>query len=184
MSPELAAFLADGPPPIAFTPGSANLHGRPFFEAAVDACTRLGRRGVLLTRFPEQVPSGLPSGVRHFAYAPFSQLLPRASALVHHGGIGTAAQGMAAGVPQLIMPLAHDQFDNVARMRRLGIARALPPARFRGPALARALGTLLDSPEVAARCRAVAGRFADDPRPMERASEAIESLARPAPVPA
>jgi UDP:flavonoid glycosyltransferase YjiC (YdhE family) len=184
MSPELAAFLADGPPPVAFTPGSANLYGRPFFEAAVDACTRLGRRGVLLTRFPEQVPPGLPASVRHFAYAPFSQLLPRAAALVHHGGIGTAAQGMSAGVPQLIMPLAHDQYDNVARMRRLGIARALPPAKFRGPAVARALGTLLDSPEVAARCRAVADRFADDPRPMERASEAIEALARAAAVPA
>jgi rhamnosyltransferase subunit B len=174
--PALDAFLGAGPPPVAFTPGSANLYGRPFFEAAVDACVRLGRRGVLLTRFAEQVPGDLPESVLHCAYAPFSLLLPRVAALACHGGVGTVAQGMAAGVPQLVMPLAHDQFDNAARMRRLGIARVILPTQFRGPAVAEALGSLIDSPEVAARCRAVADRFADDPQPMERACEAIEAL--------
>src|SRR4051812_16760196 len=182
LSPELVAFLDGGPPPVAFTPGSANLHGRPFFEAAVDACVRLGRRGLLLTRFPEQVPPRLPPNVAHFAYAPFGTLLPRVAALVHHGGIGTAAQGMAAGVPQLVMPLAHDQFDNAARMRRLGIARTLSPAKFRGPAVARVLHSLLGSPGVARHCRAVAARFADDPDPLSRACEEIEALLRPAPI--
>jgi rhamnosyltransferase subunit B len=41
-------------------------------------------------------------------------------ALVHHGGIGTASQAFAAGIPQLITPFAHDQFDNAARIERLG----------------------------------------------------------------
>src|SRR5262249_4330574 len=159
-----------------FTPGSANLHARPFFEAAVDACARLGGRGVLLTRFPDQVPSHLPDGVWHCAYAPFSRLLPHVAALVHHGGIGTAPQGMAAGVPQLVMPLSHDQFDNAARMQRLGIARSLPPAPFRGPRVAAALKALVDSPDVAAHCRGVAERFADGSQPMQDAAEAIEAL--------
>ena len=176
ITPDLLAWLDAGPPPIAFTPGSANVQGRDFFEAATDACVRLGRRGLLLTRHPEQIPGSLPAGVRHAAYAPFGQLLPRAAALVHHGGIGTAAQGMAAGVPQLIMPLSHDQFDNAFRMRRLGIARDLAPAQFRGAAVAETLRGLLDAPEVAAACRAVAGRFDPEDRPMERASEAIERL--------
>jgi UDP:flavonoid glycosyltransferase YjiC (YdhE family) len=174
----LEEFLASGSPPIVFTPGSANVHARPFFQAAAEACARLGRRGVLLTRFPEQIPSVLPEGVRHFAYAPFSRLLPRAAALVHHGGIGTAAQGMAAAVPQLVMPLSHDQHDNAARMVRLGVARTLPPTRFRTPAVAAALGHLLDSSAVAASCRSVAERFPDDVHSMERACEAIETFAR------
>jgi rhamnosyltransferase subunit B len=180
----LDAFLDAGSPPIAFTPGSANIHGRPFFEAAVIACNRLGRRGLFLTRYPEQVPPGLPEGIRHIPFAPFGLLLPRVAALVHHGGVGTAAQGMAAGVPQLVMPLAHDQFDNAARLQRLGIARALVPKKFRGPKVAEALAALLDRPEAAQHCRAVATRFADDPAPMERASEAIEALFQGAPVPA
>jgi rhamnosyltransferase subunit B len=176
--PELDAFLAEGPLPIAFTPGSANLFGRPFFDAAADACKRLGRRGILLTRFAEQLPADLPEGVRHFPYAPFSLLLPRVAALAHHGGVGSSAQAMAAGVPQLVMPLAHDQFDNAARMQRLGVARSIRLARFRGPAVASALKVLLDSPEVAKSCREVAIRFVEDGRPMERASEAIEALGR------
>src|SRR5512135_928511 len=176
--PELTAFLDAGAPPIVFTPGSAMQHGRPFFEAAADACRRLGRRGLLLSRFPEQLPADVPEGVRHLAYAPFSRLLPRAAALVHHGGIGTSAQGMAAGLPQLGMPLAHDQFDNAARLRRLGVARSLAVGRFRGPAVAAALRSLLDSPEVSARCREVAGRFRDA-RPLDEACDAVGSLAAP-----
>ena len=186
MPPALETFLAEGTPPIAFTPGSANLHARTFFEAAAEACARLGRRGLLLTRFADQVPATLSPWVMHVPFAPFGLLLPRVAALVHHGGIGTAAQAMAAGVPQLVMPLAHDQFDNAARLGRLGVAHTLLPANFRGPEVAEALHDLLASPDVARRCRGVAGRFSDGERTMERACEAIEALARnsPAPVPA
>ena len=174
----LAAFLDAGPPPLAFTPGSAMRHGRPFFEAALDACRRLGRRGLFLTRFPEQLPGDRPEDVRHSAYAPFSLLLPRVSALVHHGGIGTTAQALAVGTPQLVMPMAYDQFDNAARLRRLGVGLSLPVARFRGPAVAEALQDLLDSAEVSARCREIAGRFRDT-RPLDEACVAIETLAVP-----
>jgi rhamnosyltransferase subunit B len=184
LSPDLDAFLDAGTPPIAFTPGSANIQGRPFFEAAVDACNRLGRRGLLLTRYPEQIPTDLPPGVLHVGFAPFGLLLPRVAALVHHGGVGTAAQGMAAGVPQLVMPLAHDQSDNAARLQRLGIGRTLVPKKFRGPKVAETLSTLLNRPEVAPRCRAVAARLADHPSPMVRASEALEALFHGTPVPA
>jgi UDP:flavonoid glycosyltransferase YjiC (YdhE family) len=155
---EVTRFLDEGEPPLVFTPGSGNLHAHAFFAAAVEVSRRLGRRALLLTRFSAQLPSELPAGVRHFAYAPLSRVLPRAAALVHHGGIGTAAQGLAAGVPQLVMPIAYDQPDNAARLARLGVAAVLPPRRFRGPAVAAALDGLLASPEVAARCRATARR--------------------------
>jgi hypothetical protein len=69
-------------------------------------------------------------------------------------------------------------------MRRLGVARALLPRQFRGPAVASTLRALLDSPAVAASCRAVAARFADDPRPMDAACGAIEALVASAPIPA
>jgi UDP:flavonoid glycosyltransferase YjiC (YdhE family) len=80
----------------------ANCQARRFFSAAVDACQRLGRRGVLLTPFAEQVPPSLPQTVKHFDYIPFSRILPRSAALVHHGGIGTTAQGLRAGVCQIV----------------------------------------------------------------------------------
>ncbi|MFO0842388.1 MAG: glycosyltransferase [Gemmataceae bacterium] len=172
---DVERFLAEGTPPIVFTPGTANKQGHAFFAAAAEACASLGRRGLLLTRFPEQLPSPLPAGVRHFAYIPFSQVFPRAAAVVHHGGVGTTAQALAAGVPQLIMPLAHDQPDNAARVRRLGVGTSLPPQAFRGPAVAKALAGLTGSPAVAQRCREVADKLrgAD---PFGEACRAIEAL--------
>ena len=95
----------------------------------------------------------------HFDYVPFSQVLPRAAALVHHGGIGTCAQGLAAGVPQMVMPLAHDQPDNADRLRRLGVSRTVMPKRFHGPALAATLDDLLRCERTAKACRDVAERF-------------------------
>ena len=158
---ELEKFLDDRPdePPIAFTPGSAMFFGHEFFDAAVAACRAIGRRGVLLTRHAEQIPTSLPKEVIHVPYAPFSELLPRAAALVHHGGIGTTSQGLFAGVPQLIMTLSHDQFDNALRVKRLGCGDAILPGAFRGPAVAAKLKHLLEDASVAQSCRDVAGRF-------------------------
>ena len=171
----LEAFLAAGDPPIVFTPGSANLYGHVFFREAVEACRRLGRRGVLLTRHPEQLPEALPEGVRHFDFVPLSWLLPRSAALVHHGGIGTLAQGLAAGVPHLVAPMTHDQPDNARRLCRLGVAEVIGSRRFRAAPVARALARLLASPEVKSRCREHAARI-DPAAALARTCEVFEAL--------
>ena len=156
---ELARFLAAGPPPVAFTPGSAMFQGGAFFAASAEACRRLGRRGVLLSRHRDHVPAALPPGVVHADYAPFSELLPRCAAVVHHGGIGTAAQALAAGCPQLVQPFAHDQADNAARLERLGVGRTILPKQYEPATVARALEALLSSDAVARSCRDVADRM-------------------------
>jgi rhamnosyltransferase subunit B len=171
------AWLEAGPAPILFTPGSANVHGREFFAAAAEACARLGRRGLLLTRFPEQIPAALPAGVRHAEFVPFSWLVPRSAALVHHGGVGTVSQGLAGGVPQVVMPMGFDQFDNAARIERLGVGASLPRDRFRGPRLAEMLAGLLGDGRVADRCREVAARFVGG-RGLATAADEVESVIR------
>ena len=140
-------FLRAGSPPIVFTPGSAMRHGKSFFRTAVDVCQLLERRGILLTQYREQLPAALPESVRCFGFLPMGQLLPHCAAIVHHGGIGTTAQGLAAGMPQLIMPMAFDQPDNAARAVRLGVARSIAPRAFRPRAAARLLAELLERPE-------------------------------------
>ena len=157
----LTAFLDDGEPPVVFTPGSAMIHGRPFFDAAVGACRRAGLRGVLLTRHPEQVPPGLPESVIHVDYAPLSALLPQSAALVFHGGIGTASQALKAGVPTVVMPMAHDQFDNADRLRRLGTSRTLPRRHFKARPLVGVLRALLGDPAAATACREAARRLGE-----------------------
>jgi rhamnosyltransferase subunit B len=171
----LLRFLDAGDPPIAFTPGSAMWQGRAFFDAAVGTCQLLGRRGLLLSRRKEHIPPALPPAIMHVDFAPFSELLPRCAALVHHGGIGTAAQALAAGVPQLVTPMAHDQPDNAERLQKLGVARWLPVNRFKPAPAAKLLGELLASPAVASACREAQARLANV-TPLEDACALIEGI--------
>jgi len=170
---ELETFLSQGSAPIAFTPGSANIFGNPFFETAIRACKTLGRRAILLTRFGDQIPTRLPSSVLHVPFAPLSQLLPRCAAFVHHGGIGSASQAMAAGVPQLIRPQAHDQFDNAMRIVEQGFGECLKPNRFSSRALASKLQKMLSSEQMARQCQNVASKI-ETRRGIEQAVDAIE----------
>jgi UDP:flavonoid glycosyltransferase YjiC (YdhE family) len=148
----LDRFLADGDAPIVFTPGSANEHAAVFFQTAIEATALLGRRALLVTGYRGQLPASLPPHVHHASYASFATLFPRAAAVVHHGGIGTCAQGLAAGVPQLVMPIGFDQPDNAARLARLGVAEAIPSSRFSASRVAQVLGRLLSSVGVRTAC--------------------------------
>ena len=173
---DLEAFLAAGPPPVAFTPGSAMLHGQRFFETAAQACEQAGLRGLLLTRFPErQLPQRLPPGVRHVRYAPFSRLLPRCAALVYHGGIGTLSQACAAGVPHLIMPMSHDQPDNAARIHRLGVGDEIRQRSFTPTAVANKLRHLTQSAEVHQACQQVKTRMMNQPSGLTIAANEVEA---------
>jgi UDP:flavonoid glycosyltransferase YjiC (YdhE family) len=160
VSPEVDGYLRAGEPPIVFTPGSANVHAHEFFAAAAQTAELLGRRTLLLSRSAEHLPTPLPSRVRHFPFAPLSKILPRCAALVHHGGIGTTAAGLAGGVPQLIMPMSHDQPNNAHWVHKLGVGDRLMPAKFTGPRVAKILGPLLESAAVKERCAALATRCA------------------------
>jgi len=160
LAPPLREFLEAGEPPIGFTAGTATASASEFYTASVAACVRAGRRGILLAHRPEQIPHTLPPGILHVPYVPFSDLLPRLAAFVHHGGIGTTSQALRAGVPQLIRPMAYDQLDNSRRAQRLGVARELLPARYEARRAARLLEPLIHDPSVRERCRHWAARLA------------------------
>lgn len=149
----LQSFLDGGSAPILFTPGSANRAAAEFFAAALDASRRLKRRALFVTQYPEQLPPHLGPDERCESYVPFSRVFPHCAAVVHHGGIGTCAQALAAGVPQLTMPLAFDQPDNTTRLWRLGVARWVRPGEFRGERVASQLASLVDDSRVTDRCR-------------------------------
>ena len=174
---DLAAWLAAGDAPVVFTSGSAMATGAGFFAASAAACARLGRRALFVTRFCDQLPQPLPAHVHHVPYAPFAALLPHAAAFVHHGGIGTAAQALAAGVPQLISPCAHDQFDNAARLERLGVGITLPRRRYSSGRATAALRILLDEAQHRAAAAALAAAFATAD-PLAAAGDALEAYWR------
>jgi rhamnosyltransferase subunit B len=169
--PGLEEFLCNGPPPVGFMPGTARQNGSGFYEAAVDACMTTRQRGLLLGTVPPAIVGQLPQHMFSVPYAAFARLLPRLRALVHHGGIGTAAQGLRAGIPQLVAPCAYDQFDNAMRLEFLGVGRSLGRGAGGLAQMGGQLAGLLASPAVAASCAKWALRT--DPR---RACEATSKM--------
>ena len=176
LAAEAKAFLAAGPPPVLFTPGSAAATLRDFFRESAEACRIAGLRAMLVTNFPEQLPENLPAGVQAFSYLPFSQILPRCSAMVYPGGVGTMAQTIQAGVPHLVVPYAHDQPDNAARVQRLGLGKFVHPEKYRAAKVASLLRKLLSDAGLAARCKSFSARIRSDTA-LAQACSLIESLA-------
>jgi rhamnosyltransferase subunit B len=170
-------FLEAGEPPVVFTPGSAAATMHRYFRESLEAARELGVRSMLVTNFPEQVPTDLPSHVKTFGYLPFSDLLPHAAMLVYHGGIGTLAQAIKAGIPHLVVPSGHDQFDNAWRIERLGLGRSIPQTRYRANRVVEAVRAILGNAEGRERCRACASRV-DSAAALTRACDLIEGLAR------
>lgn len=170
---ELRRFIGGPEPVVVFCPGSAMAQAESYFRTAAEVCRRLPLKGIFLSRFTQQLPN-LPANVLHRSYLPFSEVLPHAAALVHHGGIGSAAQAFRAGIPQLVLPMAHDQFDNAERIERLGCGKALQwGAGKRG--FSRALQALLADEAVRGNARRVASNFGDTAANLRQACEAIEA---------
>jgi UDP:flavonoid glycosyltransferase YjiC (YdhE family) len=159
LADEVIRFLEAGEPPVVFTAGTAMRRGRDFYAAAVDACWRLNGRGILLTRYPEQIPTPLPDTVRHFTYVPLSLLLPHAAVIVHHAGIGTSSQALRAGVPQLLRPMAYDQFDNAHRLEQLGVGLIIDRRRSTGSRMAGKLHILINQLSYREAAQRIADRF-------------------------
>jgi UDP:flavonoid glycosyltransferase YjiC (YdhE family) len=188
--PELERFLNAGPPPIVFTLGSAvAINAGQFFEHSAAAAKLLGRRAILICKDAHLVGpaarllrSSRAADLVAFNYAPFSQLFPRAAAIVHHGGIGTTGQGMRAGRPMLIMPCAWDQPDNAARAARLGIARTIARRRYTPTCVAAELRRLLNAPAYS-RSAAEIGEQVRQEDGVRVACDALENMLRMGPIP-
>ena len=177
LPPAVAAFLGAGEPPLVFTLGSSAVYAADgFYAASAHAARALGRRALLLLG-KNPPPPGLPPSILAWDYLPYASIFPRAAAVVHQGGIGTTAQALRAGRPMLVMPFAHDQFDNAARVTRLGVARTIARARYTASHAARELAALLGDPRCAPAAAAIGVRLRAE-RGTEAACDALERQLR------
>lgn len=176
-SPDLMQFLAAGPPPIVFTLGSSAFWvAKDFYRDSITAARALGQRALLLIGHARNLPpEPLPEGVAAFEYAPYGEVLPRASIVVHQGGVGTTGQGLRAGRPVLIVPHAHDQFDNAARVVRLGCGRMMARPRYNAGSAIKELRSLLENPEYATKAAEV-GELVRSEDGAGTAADAIEEV--------
>ncbi len=176
---QLAVFLAEGPPPVVFTLGSAAvMTPGSFYEVSAEAAARTGCRAVLLVgRDAPRVPTFGSPDIIAIDYAPHATLFPRAAVNVHQGGIGTTAQAMRAGKPMLVVPFAHDQPDNAQRVERFGISQTIPRGRYTVERTERTLRRLLANASFARRAEEV-GKQVQQEDGVARACDAIEALLR------
>lgn len=159
---EVEAFLQAGPPPIVFTLGSAAVYvAGQFYAESARAAQQLGRRALLLLG-GNSPPPALPPSVLAWDYLPYRAIFPRAAAVVHQGGVGTTAQALRAGRPMVVVPFAHDQFDNAARVTRLGVGRTLPRGRYRAASIASVLAGLLADVEAIPKASRIAAQIAGE----------------------
>lgn len=162
LAEEVEEFLSAGDPPVVITFGTGMAVGAQLFAAAIAACAQLGHRAIVLTPVREQLPAVMPDNIRQFGYAPLMKLLPRCAALVFHGGIGTLAQALAAGVPTVCLPMAHDQPDNASRLEKLGVGKSVPASKASVQRIRTALDSIFTDPCIHQRCRLIAQRLAQE----------------------
>lgn len=161
---ELTGFLDDASSPIvAMSVGSsAGLAGEmfaPSFVATRDAVRAIGARLLAIGAPPEAI--GAPArDVLAIPFAPFSRVYPRCAAVVHHGGVGTIAQALRAGVPMLILPWGADQFMNAGLVTQAGLGTALSLRRYRAPIASLALRDLLENEKRRTHARRLADAIA------------------------
>jgi len=155
----LSEFLNDGEAPLVFTLGSGMMQWKEYLDEMIAACRKRNWRAVIIGPGADMLPDNLQGQFHVLKYAEFSSFLHLCRAIIHHGGIGTTAEAFRAGIPQLIMPLAFDQPDNAARVRKSGVGDFIMPREFKTERIIKTLSGLIDSEDTLMNCRRIAAMF-------------------------
>jgi rhamnosyltransferase subunit B len=131
----------------------------------------------LIGAHSQDLPAQLPENILTWPYAPHDQVFARASAIVHQGGVGTTAQALASGRPSLVVPFAHDQFDNAERVRRTGSGLALPRPKYNSRSAERMLSLLLTDTSYKAAASAIGSKLRSE-NGADAAAKAIDTFIR------
>jgi rhamnosyltransferase subunit B len=150
---EIEQLLSIDKQPLLFVPGTTASNLSSYAKVCSEVCQKLDRNGIMLAPAAAHEQSYSSNRLRVRSFIPLPAVLPRVAVAIHHGGIGTVAACLRAGVPQLIRPTFADQPDNAACTVRLGVAKALDTSQFRSAAVVKAVSSLLEDPLVAARCK-------------------------------
>ncbi len=131
---ELYQFIAEHGAPAVFTPGTAVEDIEAFAREIIPICRKLNCPAVLCSNLGKSIFEELPKAddvpIFFLDYANFKTLLPQSRCLFHHGGIGTLAQAIRAGIPQIIRPRMYDQPINAFRAMNHGLAGVVSPHEY------------------------------------------------------
>lgn len=152
-STELKAFLDAGDPPVYIGFGSmAGRHPEELARLVSEALVKSGQRGLLLTGWGGLRTELVPENVFVVESVPHSWLFPLMAAVVHHGGAGTTAEALRAGVPAVIVPFVFDQPFWGARIKALGLGPdPIPLKKLTAESLASAIRIAVTDSELRQR---------------------------------
>jgi rhamnosyltransferase subunit B len=145
-------FISGREPPLILTYGTATTQCQYFFRIFIEAARILKQRVLLLTQHANQLPPLDSNHEIHIPYISLQKVLTHASVIIHHGGIGTLFQSLSTATPQLIVPLSHDQFDNAARLEKIGAGLSLTSKKYSVNDAINKIQRLLKSDEIRGRC--------------------------------
>ena len=175
---EVASWIAAGTPPIFFGFGSIPVESPADAIAMIGAaCAQLGERALVGAGWSDF------SNVPHFDHVKvvgamnYATIFPACRALVHHGGAGTTAAGLRAGVPALILWMADVQFMWGAALKRLKVGTARRFSTTSEKSLVADLRRIL-APQYVARAREIAARMAKPAESVATAANLVENFAR------
>lgn len=147
---EIAKFIATYGRPLIFTPGSAVEDVEEFCQAMIPICRKVGAPGIFVSRHGKSAFDAIEKvddvALLHLEHADFATLLPKSRCLIHHGGIGTIAQAVKAGVPQIVRPRMYDQPANGVRVMMYGLGGSILPNGYNADTVARILMHLENNP--------------------------------------
>jgi rhamnosyltransferase subunit B len=178
LEPELAAFIEREGPPLVFTPGTGVVDVDAFFADARRCCERSNRPGVFLS--PHYRPQQTSSRIFHAPFVELEPLLAQSALLVHHGGIGTTARALQAGIPQIIRAEAYDQPDNGERVSELGVGALFEPGQWDFDRLLLEVERLLSSDAVRSKLLALRDEIAGSDA-LAAAADRLEQVMASAP---
>jgi rhamnosyltransferase subunit B len=154
----LAELEKPGDPVVTFCAGSAGQSAHWFFDAAIAASRGRRWRALLLAPGYREPEANMPPNVLRSGFIPLGKVLPSSAAIVHHGGMGTLSAAMAHGTPQVAVPFGHDQFDNAARLAKLGVATVIPSRARLPERMAQAVDDMLRHEPARIRSKELASR--------------------------
>ncbi|MCU0486253.1 MAG: glycosyltransferase [Anaerolineales bacterium] len=176
---DLVAFLQAGPPPVYVGFGSMRLpNAGQTTQIVVEALRQTGQRGLLLSG-----NGGLldvkEHGIHTFSGAPFSWLFPQMSALIHHGGSGTTALGIRAGVPATAIPFMMDQPFWGRRLAALGVGwHPIPIKQLTRDKLAAAIEIMVQDAAMRGKAKALSKKILSENGTAEAAAWIKRILAK------
>jgi UDP:flavonoid glycosyltransferase YjiC (YdhE family) len=177
---EVASWIAAGKPPIYIGFGSTPVQSPAETVAVIaDACAELGERALIYSGAGDSEPPSHPDHVKLVGQVNYTKILPMCRAAVHHGGAGTTAAGLRAGLPTLILWDVADQYIWATQVKRLKVGSAKHLSKVSRESLVKQLRKIL-APDCMARAREIAPRLTKPGVGVAIAADLLEQTVRSA----